>query len=174
MYTFNLKSLDTKYWNLLAQWARLIYTRQSRPNIYSICIKYVFRVLTRRRRLWTAGKRSLLCWPPTASRSRFSSTSRCCARTRMCPTSLCAPSKPLAGMMSIWSRSITQPGTGSLKVSSRLYTVKWKLFTYDCFFYCRACGVSRPVIAASVTQNEGSQIKPQILTIQQDIEKLLL
>ena len=42
------------------------------------------------------------------------------------------------------------------------------------FFYCRACGVSRPVIAASVTQNEGSQIKPQILTIQQDIEKLLL
>jgi len=38
----------------------------------------------------------------------------------------------------------------------------------------RACGVSRPVIAASVTQNEGSQIKPQIITIQQDIEKLLL
>eukprot|EP00092_Neocalanus_flemingeri_P005345 GFUD01005759.1.p1 GENE.GFUD01005759.1~~GFUD01005759.1.p1 ORF type:complete len:128 (-),score=46.87 GFUD01005759.1:189-572(-) len=38
----------------------------------------------------------------------------------------------------------------------------------------RACGVSRPVIAASVTQNEGSQIKPQIVTIQQEIEKLLL
>merc|ERR1712080_704606 len=38
----------------------------------------------------------------------------------------------------------------------------------------RACGVSRLVIAASVTQNEGSQIKPQIQTIQQDIEKLLL
>jgi ribosomal protein L7Ae-like RNA K-turn-binding protein len=38
----------------------------------------------------------------------------------------------------------------------------------------RACGVSRPVIAASVTQNEGSQIKPQITTIQQEIEKLLL
>eukprot|EP00088_Acartia_fossae_P010557 TRINITY_DN15288_c0_g1_i1.p1 TRINITY_DN15288_c0_g1~~TRINITY_DN15288_c0_g1_i1.p1 ORF type:complete len:128 (-),score=44.94 TRINITY_DN15288_c0_g1_i1:191-574(-) len=38
----------------------------------------------------------------------------------------------------------------------------------------RACGVSRPVIAASVTQNEGSQIKPQIGTIQQEIEKLLL
>merc|ERR1711864_67542 len=36
----------------------------------------------------------------------------------------------------------------------------------------RAC--SRPVIAASVTQNEGSQIKPQIATIQQEIEKLLL
>lgn len=48
---------------------------------------------------------------------------------------------------------------------------------YPCcmsIFYCRACGVSRPVIAASVTQNEGSQIKPQIITIQQDIEKLLL
>ena len=40
--------------------------------------------------------------------------------------------------------------------------------------HLRACGVSRPVIAASVTQNEGSQIKPQIITIQQDIEKLLL
>jgi len=38
----------------------------------------------------------------------------------------------------------------------------------------RACGVSRSVIAASVTQNEGSQIKPQIMTIQQEIEKLLL
>nr|ALS04699.1 60S ribosomal protein L7a/NHP2-like protein 1 [Pseudodiaptomus poplesia]ALS04817.1 60S ribosomal protein L7a/NHP2-like protein 1 [Pseudodiaptomus poplesia]ALS04916.1 60S ribosomal protein L7a/NHP2-like protein 1 [Pseudodiaptomus poplesia] len=38
----------------------------------------------------------------------------------------------------------------------------------------RACGVSRPVIAASVTQNEGSQLKPQITSIQQEIEKLLL
>ena len=38
----------------------------------------------------------------------------------------------------------------------------------------RACGVSRPVIAASVTQNEGSQIKPQIDTIQLEIEKLLV
>ena len=35
----------------------------------------------------------------------------------------------------------------------------------------RACGVSRPVIAGSVTQNEGSQIKPQITTIQQESEK---
>ncbi|OXA65173.1 NHP2-like protein 1 [Folsomia candida] len=38
----------------------------------------------------------------------------------------------------------------------------------------RACGVSRPVIAASVTINEGSQLKPQITTIQQEIEKLLV
>ena len=38
----------------------------------------------------------------------------------------------------------------------------------------RACGVSRPVIAGSVTQNEGSQIKPQITTIQQEIEKILV
>ena len=38
----------------------------------------------------------------------------------------------------------------------------------------RACGVSRPVISASITQNEGSQIKPQITTIQQEIEKLLV
>merc|ERR1711934_656472 len=38
----------------------------------------------------------------------------------------------------------------------------------------RACGVSRPVISACVTQNEGSQIKPQIITIQQEIEKLLV
>merc|ERR1711936_1281221 len=38
----------------------------------------------------------------------------------------------------------------------------------------RACGVSRPVVAASITSNEGSQIKPQITTIQQEIEKLLL
>lgn len=38
----------------------------------------------------------------------------------------------------------------------------------------RACGVTRPVIAASVTTNEGSQLKPQILSIQQAIEKLLI
>lgn len=38
----------------------------------------------------------------------------------------------------------------------------------------RACGVSRPVIACSITVNEGSMIKPQITTIQQAIEKLLI
>ncbi|XP_062508070.1 NHP2-like protein 1 [Corticium candelabrum] len=38
----------------------------------------------------------------------------------------------------------------------------------------RACGVSRPVIACSVTVNEGSQLRPQILTLQQSIEKLLI
>lgn len=38
----------------------------------------------------------------------------------------------------------------------------------------RACGVSRPVIACSVTLNEGSQLKPQIQSIQLEIEKLLV
>lgn len=38
----------------------------------------------------------------------------------------------------------------------------------------RACGVSRPVISCSVTVNEGSQLKPQIQAIQNDIEKLLI
>lgn len=38
----------------------------------------------------------------------------------------------------------------------------------------RACGVSRPVVACSVTANEGSQLKPQIQQIQQEIEKLLV
>lgn len=38
----------------------------------------------------------------------------------------------------------------------------------------RACGASRPVIACSVTANEGSQLKSQITTIQQEIEKLLI
>lgn len=38
----------------------------------------------------------------------------------------------------------------------------------------RACGVSRPIIACSVTSNEGSQLKPQITDIQQEIEKLLI
>ncbi|KAL0271242.1 UNVERIFIED_CONTAM: hypothetical protein PYX00_008397 [Menopon gallinae] len=38
----------------------------------------------------------------------------------------------------------------------------------------RACGVSRPVSACSVTVNEGSQLKPQIQAIQQEIEKLLV
>jgi len=38
----------------------------------------------------------------------------------------------------------------------------------------RACGVTRAVIACSVTSNEGSQLKPQIKAIQQEIEKLLI
>lgn len=38
----------------------------------------------------------------------------------------------------------------------------------------RACGVSRPVVACSVTIAEGSQLKPQIQNIQQEIERLLI
>lgn len=38
----------------------------------------------------------------------------------------------------------------------------------------RACGVSRPVISCSVIMNEGSQLKPQIQSIQLEIEKLLI
>lgn len=38
----------------------------------------------------------------------------------------------------------------------------------------RACGVSRPVIAASVTVKEGSQLKSQIDTLKNNIEKLLV
>ncbi|XP_071962538.1 NHP2-like protein 1 [Antedon mediterranea] len=38
----------------------------------------------------------------------------------------------------------------------------------------RATGVSRPVIACSVTINEGSQLKPQIQSLQLSIEKLLI
>lgn len=38
----------------------------------------------------------------------------------------------------------------------------------------RACGVSRSVIACSVTAHEGSQLKPQIQVVQQFIERLLI
>eukprot|EP00045_Choanoeca_perplexa_P022163 m.8643 g.8643 ORF g.8643 m.8643 type:complete len:128 (+) comp9231_c0_seq1:209-592(+) len=38
----------------------------------------------------------------------------------------------------------------------------------------RACGVSRPVISASVTVNESSQLKTQIDAIKLAIEKLLI
>lgn len=38
----------------------------------------------------------------------------------------------------------------------------------------RACGVSRPIMACSVTINEGSQLKSQITSIQQEIERLLV
>lgn len=38
----------------------------------------------------------------------------------------------------------------------------------------RACGVSRPVISASITSNEASQLKPQIQKMKEDIEKLLI
>jgi len=38
----------------------------------------------------------------------------------------------------------------------------------------RACGVTRPVVAASITQNEGSQLNAQIQTIKEEVEKLLI
>lgn len=38
----------------------------------------------------------------------------------------------------------------------------------------RACGVSRPVIACSVTEKYGSQLKPQIESLQRNVEQLLL
>ncbi|TPX31669.1 hypothetical protein SmJEL517_g05084 [Synchytrium microbalum] len=38
----------------------------------------------------------------------------------------------------------------------------------------RACGVSRPVISASVTQNDASELKTQIDAIKIEIEKLLI
>jgi len=38
----------------------------------------------------------------------------------------------------------------------------------------RACGVSRAVIAASITSNEASQLKPQILKLKEAIERLLI
>ncbi|KAJ1359078.1 hypothetical protein KIN20_017705 [Parelaphostrongylus tenuis] len=38
----------------------------------------------------------------------------------------------------------------------------------------RACGVTRPVIAVSITQNEGSQLKSQIQKLKEDVEKLLI
>lgn len=38
----------------------------------------------------------------------------------------------------------------------------------------RACGVSRAVISASVTTNEASDLRPQIQSIKNAIEKLLV
>lgn len=38
----------------------------------------------------------------------------------------------------------------------------------------RACGVSRSVIAVSITSNEASQLKPQIQEMKNAIEKLLI
>lgn len=38
----------------------------------------------------------------------------------------------------------------------------------------RACGVSRPVIAGAVLQHEGSQLKTQVQSIRDAIEKLLV
>jgi len=38
----------------------------------------------------------------------------------------------------------------------------------------RACGVSRSVIAASITTGEGSQLKSQLNSIKDEIDKLLI
>ncbi len=38
----------------------------------------------------------------------------------------------------------------------------------------RACGVSRPVVACSVTTNDASELKTQIQSIKDEIEKLII
>lgn len=38
----------------------------------------------------------------------------------------------------------------------------------------RACGVSRQVIACSVTSSEGSELSPQIQALKRQIERLLI
>ncbi|CED83537.1 snrnp subunit [Phaffia rhodozyma] len=38
----------------------------------------------------------------------------------------------------------------------------------------RACGVSRPVIAASITTNEARELQAQIIAIKNQVEKLLI
>ena len=38
----------------------------------------------------------------------------------------------------------------------------------------RACGISRPVVACAVTANEASQLKTQIRTMKDAIERLLI
>jgi U4/U6 small nuclear ribonucleoprotein SNU13 len=38
----------------------------------------------------------------------------------------------------------------------------------------RACGVSRPVVSCSILSNDASQLTPQIATVRNQIEKLLI
>lgn len=38
----------------------------------------------------------------------------------------------------------------------------------------RACGVSRPVVACSVTANDASELKAQILALKIQLERLLI
>lgn len=55
-----------------------------------------------------------------------------------------------------------------------IYTTANVTILLICIALGRACNVTRPVIACAVTVNEGSQLKPQILSIQQEIERLLI
>jgi len=48
------------------------------------------------------------------------------------------------------------------------------VFPYSKIALGRACGVSRPVIACSITTNEASQLKSSIEGMKQKIEQLLV
>lgn len=48
------------------------------------------------------------------------------------------------------------------------------VFVGSKFALGRACGVSRAVIACSVTQNEGSQLKSLINTVRENVDRLLI
>jgi len=113
------------------------------------------RVQTKLLKPWTVANLNSWYLLLTQSHLKFFSTYLYCARTKMYPMYLWDPSK-------VGLKKFLSDNQG------------WSNFTYSISALGRACGVSRPVIAASITQNEGSQIKPQITTIQQEIEKILV
>ena len=63
--------------------------------------------------------------------------------------------------------------TRSLRVVCRVQNVPY-IFVPSKAALGRACGVSRAVIAASITVLEGSQLKAQIATVREQIEKFLV
>lgn len=64
------------------------------------------------------------------------------------------------------------------KLYMNKHTIILLKFVYCMYLYFtalgRACGVSRPVIACSITSDEGSQLRPQIQQVQTEIERLLV
>ena len=68
---------------------------------------------------------------------------------------------------------MTQGGGGVLANDRSLQNVPY-VFVPSKEALGRACGVSRPVIACAVLQNEASQLKAQIKTVKDNIEKLLI
>lgn len=108
-------------------------------------------------------------WPPMRRRWRSSCICHCCAKTRTFRTSSfdrCMVSDRTFLAIE-WS-----PFSSDHRFRLLIHTLSFLSPNYTAL--ARACGVTRQVIACAITSNEGSQLKPQIQELQNEIEKLLI
>ena len=127
--------------------------------------------------------------PPTPSLLRFFFIFLFCAKIRMFPMSLSQGKRALHGWILFRCSPNGRPCIPITGTMHRHSGGQYSFLSLDSFFshllplsymdyskiaLGRACGVSRPVIACSITTNEASQLKSSIEGMKIKIEQLLV